>query len=39
MVYYGFVMCLTEAVSLGKSIGKLGTGTKAVNLDGGEIDF
>ncbi len=39
MVCYVFVMCLTEAVSHGKSIGKLITGTKAVNLDGSEIDF
>ncbi|WP_025141793.1 RDD family protein [Pedobacter jeongneungensis] len=39
MVCYGFIMCLIEAVSRGKSIGKLITGTKAVNLDGSDIDF
>jgi len=39
MVCYGFIMCLIEAVSRGKSIGKLITGTKAVNLDGSEINF
>lgn len=32
-------MCLIEAVSGGKSIGKLITGTKAINLDGSEINF
>lgn len=39
LVCYGFIMCLTEAVSHGKSIGKFITGTKVVNLDGTEIDF
>lgn len=39
LVCYGFIMCLIEAVSHGKSIGKLITGTKAVNSDGSEIDF
>ncbi|MBO9676447.1 MAG: RDD family protein [Sphingobacteriaceae bacterium] len=39
MFCYGFIMSLIEAVSRGKSIGKLITRTKAVNLDGSEIDF
>lgn len=39
MFCYGFIMSLIEAVSHGKSIGKLITGTKAVNLDDSEIDL
>jgi len=39
MVFYSLFMCFIEAVSRGKSIGKLITGTKAVNSDGTEIDF
>ncbi|QIL39604.1 RDD family protein [Pedobacter sp. HDW13] len=39
MVCYSLFMCFIEAVSRGKSIGKLITGTKAVNSDGTEIDF
>jgi len=39
LVCYALFMCFIEAVSRGKSIGKLITGTKAVNSDGTEIDF
>ncbi len=34
---YGFYMFITEAVFKGKSLGKLITGTRAVNLDGSRI--
>ncbi|MDB5200972.1 MAG: hypothetical protein JWQ27_381 [Ferruginibacter sp.] len=35
--FYGVYMGIVEAVFKGKSIGKLITGTKAVNLDGSQI--
>lgn len=39
LVFYGIMMSIIEGVSRGKSIGKLITKTKAVNLDGSEINF
>ncbi|MGM9476664.1 RDD family protein [Pedobacter sp. GSP4] len=39
LLFYGIIMFFTEAMSNGKSIGKLITGTKAVNLDGSDITF
>lgn len=39
LVCYGLIMGLIEAAANGKSLGKLITGTKAVNTDGTEIDF
>lgn len=39
LVLYGVFMSFTEGMSNGMSIGKLITKTKAVNLDGSEINF
>ena len=39
MVCYALLMWFIEAISHGKSLGKLITGTKAVNPDGTDIDF
>ena len=39
LVLYGFVMWFIEGMSNGRSIGKLITGTKAVSLDGSDINF
>lgn len=36
---YGVYMALVEAIFKGRSIGKLITGTKAVNFDGSNISF
>ena len=39
MIFYGVIMSFTEAMLNGKSVGKLITKTKAVNLDGSDISF
>ncbi|WP_316735518.1 RDD family protein [Pedobacter aquatilis] len=39
MIFYGVIMSFTEAMLNGKSIGKLITKTKAVNLDGSDLSF
>lgn len=39
LLCYGLLMCFIEAVSNGRSLGKLITGTRAVNTDGTDIDF
>ena len=39
IVLYGLYMSLVEGIFKGKSLGKLITGTKALNLDGSEISF
>jgi len=39
LIIYGVIMSLIEAIFRGKSIGKLITGTKAVNMDGSDISF
>ena len=39
LVVYAIIMSLIEAIFRGKSIGKLITGTKAVNADGSNISF
>ncbi|WP_316830286.1 RDD family protein [Pedobacter aquatilis] len=39
LLFYGIVMSFTEGMSNGKSIGKLITKTKAVNLDGSDLNF
>jgi len=39
MIFYGVIMSFTEAMLNGKSIGKLITKTKAVNLDGSDLTF
>jgi uncharacterized RDD family membrane protein YckC len=39
ILLYGIVMFMTEAMSNGRSIGKLITGTRAVNPDGSDITF
>jgi uncharacterized RDD family membrane protein YckC len=39
LLTYGIVMFMTEAMSNGKSIGKLITGTKAVNANGSDLTF
>lgn len=39
IVLYGLVMFITEAIFQGKSVGKLITGTKAVNINGDELTF
>ncbi len=39
MLFYGFYMFIIEAVFKGKSLGKLITGTRAVNEDGTKISF
>lgn len=38
-VIYGIIMAITEGSFHGKSIGKLITKTRAVNLDGSNINF
>ena len=37
LLFYGLYMSLVEAIFKGKSLGKLITGTRAVNLDGSRI--
>jgi uncharacterized RDD family membrane protein YckC len=39
LLFYGIVMFMTEAMSNGRSIGKLITGTRAVNNDGTDMSF
>jgi uncharacterized RDD family membrane protein YckC len=39
LLFYGIVMFMTEAMSNGRSIGKLITGTRAVNNDGSDMSF
>ena len=39
LIAYAIVMSLIEAIFRGKSIGKLITGTKAINEDGSDISF
>ena len=39
LLFYGIVMFMTEAMSNGRSIGKLITGTRAVNVDGTNMSF
>lgn len=39
MIFYGVIMSFTELMLNGKSIGKLITRTKAVNLDGSDLTF
>jgi uncharacterized RDD family membrane protein YckC len=39
LLIYGVVMCITEAMSNGRSLGKLITGTRAVNANGSNITF
>ena len=39
LLFYGIVMFMTEAMSNGRSIGKLITGTRAVNHDGTDMSF
>lgn len=39
LIFYGVIMSFTEAMLNGKSIGKLITKTKAVNLDGTDLSF
>jgi len=39
LAFYGVVMFMTEGMSNGRSIGKLITGTRAVNTDGSDITF
>ena len=39
LLFYGILMSFIEAMSNGKSIGKIITGTRAVNLNGSEISF
>jgi len=39
MLFYGVIMSFTEAMLNGKSIGKLITGTRAVNLDGSDLSL
>nr|WP_315419146.1 RDD family protein [uncultured Pedobacter sp.] len=39
LLFYGIVMFMTEAMSNGRSIGKLITGTRAVNYDGTDMSF
>jgi len=38
-IFYGVMMSFTEIILNGKSIGKLITKTKAVNLDGSDLSF
>jgi uncharacterized RDD family membrane protein YckC len=37
LIFYGFYMSIVEALFKGKSLGKIITGTRAVNLDGTTI--
>ena len=39
LILYALYMGLLEALSKGKSLGKLITGTRAVNIDGSKISF
>ena len=39
LIFYALYMGLVEGVFKGKSLGKLITGTKAVNMDGSKISF
>ncbi|GGE57199.1 putative RDD family membrane protein YckC [Pedobacter psychrotolerans] len=39
LILYGISMSIIEGISNGKSIGKLITGTKAINLDGTDMNF
>ncbi|KQM78310.1 hypothetical protein ASE74_14850 [Pedobacter sp. Leaf216] len=39
LLFYGIVMFMTEAMCNGKSLGKLITGTRAVNYDGTDMSF
>ncbi|MEC5142875.1 RDD family protein [Chitinophaga sp. 212800010-3] len=39
MVFYGIIMGIIEGLFKGRTLGKLITGTKAVNEDGTSIDF
>lgn len=39
LIFYALYMGLVEAVFKGKSLGKLITGTRAVNMDGSRISF
>lgn len=39
LLFYAIVMFMTEAMSNGRSIGKLITGTRAVNEDGSDMTF
>jgi uncharacterized RDD family membrane protein YckC len=39
LLLYGIIMGITEAVTGGRSLGKLITGTRAVNPDGSSIDL
>jgi len=39
LLIYGIIMAITEGAFHGKSIGKLITGTKAINLDGTDMNF
>jgi len=39
LILYALYMGLVEALSKGKSLGKLITGTRAVNIDGSKISF
>lgn len=39
LILYGFYMSVVESVFKGKSLGKLITGTRAVNLDGSRISI
>jgi uncharacterized RDD family membrane protein YckC len=39
LLIYGIVMFITEAMSNGRSVGKLITGTRVVNPDGSDITF
>jgi uncharacterized RDD family membrane protein YckC len=39
LVFYGIIMSFIEGMSNGRSIGKLITKTKAVNLDGSDLNF
>ncbi|WP_431293245.1 RDD family protein [Pedobacter sp. P26] len=39
LLFYGIGMFMTEAMSNGRSIGKLITGTRAVNVDGTDMSF
>lgn len=39
LILYAIYMALVEGISRGKSLGKMITGTRAVNLDGSKISF
>lgn len=39
LIFYGVIMSFIEAMFNGKSIGKLITGTKAINFDGSDMNF